>query len=84
MVKVWINYFVVIEECKDLSYDWFLENLKEIVKETKNRGKIEWKENWRKIKNIFKVNKLFWYTHWNHFFFFYKKIKKFENTYIFN
>ena len=67
MVKVWINYFVVIEECKDLSYDWFLENLKEIVKETKNRGKIEWKENWRKIKNIFKVNKLFWYTHWNYF-----------------
>ena len=67
MVKVWINYFVVIEECKDLSYAWFLENLKEIIKETINRGKIEWKENWRKIKNVFKVNKLFWYTHWNHF-----------------
>ena len=67
MVKVWINYFVVIEECKDLSYAWFLENLKEIVKETINRGKIEWKENWRKIKNIFKVYKLFWYTRWNHF-----------------
>ena len=56
MVKVWINYFVVIEECKDLSYAWFLENLKEIIKETINRGKIEWKENWRKIKNIFKLS----------------------------
>ena len=55
-----------------------MENLKRNVMKRKYKGKVEEKKWSRKIKNIFKINKLFLYTNPNLFylfFLFYVKIK---------
>ena len=52
---------VGVPELKYYGYVWFLENLRENVRKRKYKGKVEGKKKWRKIKNILKVDKLFFY-----------------------
>ena len=51
----------------NIGYVWFLKNLREDGKEKKQREKGERNKKWRKIKNKFKINKLFLFTNSNSF-----------------
>ena len=51
----------------NIGYVWFLKNLREDGKERKQREKGERNKKWRKIKNKFKINKLFLFTNSNLF-----------------
>ena len=51
----------------NIGYVWFLKNLREDGKEKKQREKGERNKKWRKIKNKFKINKLFLFTNSNLF-----------------
>ena len=52
------NVFI---KSKDI-YDLVMRNLRKNIKESKSREKAEEKKKWRKIKSIFKINKLFLYN----------------------
>ena len=60
-----------------LRYAWFSENMRKNAEE-KIEKKNRKKKKWRKIKNRFKINKLFYMLlqiHFTFFFFFYVKFK---------